>query len=140
MKTQRSTHISSIDIEKAVKYNLKYEQLQLREWWNGQKRLETPQLFSICTPEYENESNSYKAGHKNERELTNTKNFEMIQFERNYVKYGWYTKIQYRVPTDQVHDQVYSNYQVHDQVQLHIVINKFMTLGLNSYSLRICYF
>jgi len=40
---------------------------------NGRK---TPKLFSTFTFEYENESENSKAGHENERELTNYREFQ----------------------------------------------------------------
>jgi hypothetical protein len=47
-------------------------QLRMKTVGNGQK---TPQPFSTFTFEYENESENGKAGHENERELTEYREF-----------------------------------------------------------------
>ena len=75
---------------------------------NGRK---PPQPFSTFTFEYENESENGKAGHENEHELTEYRSVESITINKCMT-------------------HAHNNYQVHDQVQAHIIINKCMTLGL----------
>jgi hypothetical protein len=53
---------------------------------NGRKRSKTPQPFSTSTFEYENESENGKAGHENERELTeNRKRTNLSEIMSNMV-------------------------------------------------------
>ena len=98
---------------------------------NGRK---TPQPFSTFTFEYENENKNGKAGHENEHELTEyRKRTNSSRIMLNTVGIRKFN-MEYRpvesITINKCMTQTHNNYQVHDQVQVHIIINKCMALSL----------
>ena len=98
---------------------------------NGRK---PPQPFSTFTFEYENESENGKAGHKNEHELMKyrkrTNSSRIMSNTVGIQKFNTEYRPVESITINKCMTHAHNNYQMHDQVQAHVIINKCMTLGL----------